>query len=93
MRAPRRFLDAAARNVAGCDYSEIRIALDASSPLAAQRGLAIAAALDETAFDATHIVARSGTQRIAFRPDYAEVTLSPTPTQPEQLDENGEVGV
>jgi len=92
-QATQEVLDAAARNVEGCDYSEIRITVDARNNLSAQRGRAIAAALDEDAFDATHIVARSGAQRVSYGPDYAQVTLSPTRTQPEQLNQDREAGV
>lgn len=89
----RQLLDIAASNMQGCDYTEIRVALDASSPLALQRGRAIAAALDEQAFDATHFTPRAMTQRASFGPAYAEVTLSPTPSQPEQLRSDADTGV
>lgn len=89
----RELLYAATRNVEGCDYSEIRIAVDASDRLSAQRGRAIAEALDEQAFDATHIVARAGAQRVSFGPDYAQVTLSPTPSRPDTLIQDREAGV
>ncbi len=89
----QRMLDIAAANIEGCDYSEIRVALDASDRLSVQRGRTIAAALDEQNFDATHLTPRSMTQRASFGPDYAQVTLSPTRSQPEQLRTDADTGV
>jgi len=83
--ATRELLDVASRNMEGCSYSEIRVALDPSDSLSMQRGRAIAAALDEQSFDATHLTPRSMLQRASLGPDYAEVTLSPTPSSPEEL--------
>jgi outer membrane protein OmpA-like peptidoglycan-associated protein len=89
----RQILDIASRNTEGCDYSEIRVALDASDRLSMQRGRAIAAALDEQSFDATHFTPRSMTQSASFGPDYAEVTLSPTPSHPQELRDDADTGV
>lgn len=79
-------LDIAARNMEGCDYREIRVALDRANPLSMQRGRAIAAALDEQWFDATHFTPRAMNQRASFGPAYAEVTLSPNATEAESRD-------
>ena len=72
-------LQAAARNVAGCDYRELRVALDASSPYASQRGAAITAAARDAGWDATRIEARTMMQRASYSvgPEYAQVTVSP----------------
>ncbi|MGH6951706.1 MAG: hypothetical protein ACREH4_12595, partial [Vitreimonas sp.] len=51
-------LQTAARSVADCDYRELRVALDASSPYAAQRREAISA-LAGAEWDATRIEARA----------------------------------
>lgn len=89
----QRILDIASRNMEGCDYSEIRVALDASDRLSMQRGRAIAAALDEQSFDATHFTPRPMTQPASFGPDYAEVTLSPAPSQPQILRDEADTGI
>ena len=77
-------LQAAARSVADCEYRELRVALDASSPYAAQRGAAISALAGDE-WDATRIEARRA-QRTHAGPDYAEVVVTPTastaPAQP-----------
>src|SRR5262245_36234610 len=39
--AARETIETAARTVAGCDYAELRVALDASSPQASRRAAAI----------------------------------------------------
>lgn len=84
-------LQAAARNVAGCDYRELRVALDASSPYASQRGAAITAAARDAGWGATRVEARTMMQRASYSngPEYALVTMSPnasaapaTPLQP-----------
>jgi len=72
-------LDAAERNVAGCEYAELRVALDGASPHARQRGEAIATAAADRAWDAVHIQRRTDTRRVSHTngPEYAEVTMSP----------------
>jgi hypothetical protein len=65
-------LQAAARNVADCDYSELRISV--SGPQAAQRGRAIAAAAGD--WDAARIE-QGNTHQVGYGPEYAEVTMSP----------------
>ncbi len=65
-------LQAAARNVADCDYAELRVSV--SGPQAAQRGRSIAAAAGD--WDAVRIEQRTSHQ-VAFGPEYAEVTMSP----------------
>lgn len=68
-------LQAAARNVADCDYAELRVSVDGR--LAAERGAAIRAAAGSD-WDAVRIE-RADTHRIAFSngPEYAEVTMTP----------------
>ncbi len=84
-------LQAAARNLEGCDYRELRVALDASSPYASQRGAAITAAARDAGWDTTRIEARTMVHRASYSsgPEYAQVTMSPnastapaTPLQP-----------
>jgi hypothetical protein len=65
-------LQAAARNVADCEYSELRVSV--SGPQAAQRGRAIAAAAGD--WDAVRIDQRT-THQVGYGPEYAEVTMSP----------------
>lgn len=86
-------LQAAARSVADCDYRELRVALDASSPYAAQRGAAIGA-LAGAEWDATHIEARRAARDNAG-PDYAEVLMTPTPsaTPPQPLPNPTGIGI
>jgi hypothetical protein len=80
-------LDVAARGIAECPYAELRIAVDASSPLAARRGQAIAAAVSERDWNQVRIEPR-GAQRVSHDsgPEYAEVVMSPnasaTPATP-----------
>lgn len=75
--AARETMAAAERQVADCDYAELRMTLDASSPLANQRVAAIRAAADEYAWDAVRVEARPMTQRASFGPDFAMVTMTP----------------
>lgn len=72
-------LDAAERNVAGCSYAELRVALDASSPEALARGNAIAAAAADRAWDAVRLESRPQTQSMlqGDAPEYAEVVMTP----------------
>ena len=65
-------LEAAARNVADCDYAELRISV--SGPQAAQRGRAIAAAAGD--WDAVRIQ-QGNAHRVGYGPEFAEVTMSP----------------
>jgi hypothetical protein len=65
-------LAAAARNVADCDYAELRVSV--SGPQAAQRGRAIAAAAGD--WDAVRIE-QGNTHQVGYGPEYAEVTMSP----------------
>lgn len=88
-------LTTAARNVAGCDYRELRVSLDASSPYAARRGAAIRAAAADANWDATRLEARGATREVSYGPEYAEITMTPerstTPAPP--LPNPEEVGV
>ncbi|QGZ96739.1 hypothetical protein [Terricaulis silvestris] len=65
-------LQAAARNVADCDYAELRVSV--SGPQAAQRGRAIGAAAGD--WDAVRVGQRA-THQAGYGPEYAEVTMSP----------------
>jgi hypothetical protein len=65
-------LQAAARNVADCDYSELRVSV--SGPQGAQRGRAIAAAAGD--WDAVRIE-QGDTHQVGYGPEFAEVTMSP----------------
>lgn len=65
-------LQAAARNVADCDYAELRVTV--SGPQAAQRGRAIAAAAGD--WDAVRIE-QGNMHQVGYGPEYAEVTMSP----------------
>lgn len=86
-------LRAAARSVADCEYRELRVALDASSPYAAQRSAAIGA-LAGAEWDSTHIEARRSARDNAG-PDYAEVLMTPTPstTPPQPLPNPAGIGI
>ncbi len=75
-QATRDVLDAAERNVAGCDYAELRISVDANSAYAQQRANAIRAAANDRSWDAVRIEPRGGAQRASFGPEYAEVTMT-----------------
>jgi hypothetical protein len=69
-------LQTAARNVADCDYAELRVRVDGR--YAAQRGEAIRTAASAGDWNAVR-VERANTQRVAYNngPDYAEVTMTP----------------
>lgn len=71
-------LDAASRNVADCDYSELHVAIDASNSLATRRGNAIVNALSNRAWDVARIE-RTGAHSVAYSngPEFAEVTMTP----------------
>lgn len=79
-----QMLDVAARGVAECPYSELRVAVDTSSPLARARADAIANATDLRGWDAVRIVPRSMAQQASHEggPEYAEVVISPHATAP-----------
>lgn len=76
-----QMLDIAARNMADCDYAELHVVMDGSTPQARARGAAIMAALDEDAWDVARIEQRAPTQRVSYAPDFAEVVMSPTPVR------------
>lgn len=65
-------LAAAARNVADCDYAELRVSV--SGPHAAQRASAISTAAGD--WDAVRIQ-QGNTHQVGYGPEYAEVTMSP----------------
>jgi hypothetical protein len=74
--ATREMLDVAERNVAGCDYAELRIAVDANSAYAQQRADAIRNAANERSWDSVRVEPRGGMQRASYGPEYAEVTMT-----------------
>lgn len=88
-------LAAAERNVAACGYAELRMSMDASSPEARARSEAIMAATDGRAWDAVRVEWSPMLQRAAMRsgPDFVEVTMSPEPMAPVQLEARREAGV
>lgn len=72
-------LAAAQRNVTGCNYAELHVAVDAANPQAAQRGRAILAATDSDMWDVRAVEAMPMTRRVslAASPDYAQVLMTP----------------
>ncbi|MGD9968143.1 MAG: hypothetical protein AB7T59_16610 [Hyphomonadaceae bacterium] len=68
-------LDAAARNVAGCAYSELHVS--ASGAHAAARTAAIRAALDDRAWDVVRVTPSGMRQVSQGGPEYAEVLMTP----------------
>lgn len=76
-----QMLQVAERSVASCDYAELRVTLDASEPLAAERVAAIRAATEGRAWDSVQVDARWSTQQVAMGPAYAEMRVSPVATQ------------
>lgn len=88
--AVSQMLDVASRNVAQCDYAELRVTVDASSRFAAQRAEAIETAAAGREWDAVRVEPRT-MHRVSSGPDYAEVTMSPnvstaTPAMPARTD-------
>jgi type IV pilus biogenesis protein CpaD/CtpE len=71
-------IEAAARNVEGCAYAELHIAVDASSPYAARRAAAIRAAAEARGWDAARIAPRMLVS-VSSSPDFAEVEMTPNP--------------
>ncbi len=88
-------LDVASRGVAQCDYAELRVTVDASSPYAAQRAEAIEAAADGRAWDAVRVEPRMTHRASAGGPEYAEVTMTPnaSTTAPEPMPSRTDAGV
>ena len=74
-----QMLNVAERAVAACEYAELHVSVDASSPLAVQRGQAIQAAAQGRSWDLVAVEPRSGMQRASYSdgPEYAEVTMTP----------------
>lgn len=75
-QATQEMLDVAERNVAGCDYAELRIAVDANSAYAQQRANAIRTAANDRDWDQVRVEPRGGMQRASYGPEYAEVTMT-----------------
>lgn len=74
-----QMLDIAERNMADCDYTELRVVMDGANPQSRARGAAILAALDEEAWDVARVEQIAPTQRISQAPEFAQVVMSPTP--------------
>ena len=74
-------LAAAARNVSGCHYKEMRVRLDTASTLAAARGHAILAAAHGDGWNGARAEAMSPTQRASYGagPEFAEVVMAGHP--------------
>jgi len=68
---------AAARNVEGCAYAELHVALNASSPLAARRAASIRTAAGE-GWDTVRVAPLMLTNA-STGPEYAEVVMTPYP--------------
>lgn len=73
-------MQVAERQMAGCAHAELRVAVDASSPLANQRAAAIRAAASAQHWDAVRVEPMM-LHRAALSdgPEHAEVTMSPEP--------------
>jgi CRISPR/Cas system-associated protein Csx1 len=71
-------IEAAARSVAGCAYTELHVAVDASGPYAARRAAAIRTVAEARGWDAVRIAPRSFVN-VGSSPDYAEVEITPNP--------------
>lgn len=90
----RQMMDVAERQIAACSYAELRVTVDASSPVAAERAQAIAAAAAGRSWDATRIEPRMmSTQRASYGPEYAEVVMTPHASTHEAPAMPGDVGV
>lgn len=89
-----QMLDVASRGVAQCEYAELRVVVDASSPFAAARADAIQAAVDGRDWDAVRVEPRT-VHLASGGPDYAEVTMTPeaSTTAPRPLPDRTETGV
>ncbi len=72
-----QMLDAAERSVVDCAYSELNVAVDASSPQARARANAIRAASDGRAWNAVRVSAMPSTRDVSYGPEYAEVLMTP----------------
>ena len=74
-----QMLNVAERAVAACDYAELHVSVDASSPLAVERGRAIQAAAQGRSWDLVAIEPRSGMQHASYNdgPEYAQITMTP----------------
>lgn len=90
-----QMLDVASRGVAQCEYAELRVTVDTSSPLAQARANAIEAAADGRAWDAVRVEPRTVHRATSGGPDYAEVTMTPeaSTTAPRPLPERADTGV
>lgn len=74
-----QMLEIAERNMADCEYTELRVVMDGANPQSRGRGAAILAALDEEAWDVARVEQIAPTQRISQAPEFAQVVMSPTP--------------
>jgi hypothetical protein len=93
--AVAQMLDVASRGVAQCEYAELRVTVDASSPYAADRAEAIEAAAEGRAWDAVRVEPRMSHRASSGGPEYAEVTMSPNASTdaPRQMPERTDAGV
>lgn len=85
-------LQAAARNVADCDYAELRISIDAASPYAAARAQAIVTGAQQRGWDAVRVEPRAF-HRAAIGPAYADVTMTPDVSDAPSMSLPADVGV
>jgi undecaprenyl pyrophosphate synthase len=77
--AARETIEAAARKVEGCAYSELNVSV--SGAYGARRAQAIRTAADDRAWDAVHVTPSMVVQAAYDAgPEYAEVTLATSPT-------------
>jgi hypothetical protein len=74
-RDARAMLAAAERQVADCDYAELRVAVSGSR--AQERAAAIRAAADSRSWDAVRVMRSELNHEASYGPEFAQVTLSP----------------
>jgi hypothetical protein len=74
----------AERAAAACDYSELRVTVDATSPQAAERAEAIRAATTGRSWDAVHVAPQVMAHHASYDdgPEYAAIVMSPVATTP-----------
>lgn len=70
----QQMLTMAEQNMAACNYAELHVAVNASSPNARQQGAAILAATNPRTWNVARI---EPTAAMTAGPDYAEVTMTP----------------
>ena len=70
-------MDAAARQLEACGYAELRVSVDASSPLAARRADNIRAAAQAGGWATVRVAPALLQQANYAGPDYVEMTMAP----------------